>query len=159
MLRRLPLAAATALLAAGLLAGCTGGSDAEDTTDAAMNTVAEQPAEETTTSAAEEAMEESGGDVETVPYPDGWPAELPVPDCALVSAATYGTDLNANGGVAGLRYECADASTQGAALMDALIAQTTETNNLGTSGFYETDTWQIQMGYDESEILYNLTRK
>ena len=104
-------------------------------------------------------MEESGGDVETVAYPDGWPAELPVPSCDLTDAATYGTDLAASGGLAALTYSCADGEAEGAALMEALASQTTETNNLVTSGFYETDTWTIQVGYDASEIKYNVTRK
>jgi|TARA_R100000365_G_C2712258_1_gene47304 hypothetical protein len=146
----------SAIVAGIILTGCAATSPSTSAEDSAGDVVAveqDSSAQEETNDADDASV------VETVAYPEGWPAELPVPSCDLVSARTYGSGFPASGGIAALVFSCADGEAEGSALLDTIRGQYTATSDLGTSGFFENDTWQLQVGYDASEILYNVTAR
>lgn len=145
----------SAIVAGIVLAGCAATSPS---TSAEEESAGEVAAVEQDSSAQEEADDDADDTsaVETVAYPEGWPSELPVPSCDLVSASTYGSGFPASGGTAALVFSCADGEGEGSALLDTIRGQYTATSDLGTSGFFEDETWQLQVGYDASEIRYNV---
>ena len=144
----------SAIVAGIVLAGCAATSPS---TSAEEESAGEVVAVEQDSSAQEETNDaDDASVVETVAYPEGWPAELPVPSCDLVSARTYGSGFPASGGTAALVFSCADGEGEGSALLDTIRGQYTATSDLGTSGFFEDETWQLQVGYDASEIRYNV---